>query len=93
MIGPPTCRQIVAGRVCGGETAIHSTDPDRPGVDRETGRILSRQCLSCGHVKMDEPNGKSREQLYNERERTPPKLDDLGKRLREHLMTEPSDDD
>lgn len=65
MIGPPTCRQIVSGRPCGGETAVHSTDP-------VTLRVLSRQCLSCGHVVMDPPNGPSREQLWNERERTLP---------------------
>lgn len=90
MVGPPRCRQPK----CNGETAIHSADPDHPGVDPATGRVLSRQCLACGLVTMDaEIRGKSREQLYNERERTPPKLDDLGKRLREHLMTEASDDD
>ena len=82
MTGPPRCPRPN----CNGETVIHSTD-------EVTGRILSRQCLSCGHVTMDEPNGKSREQLWHERERTPPKLDDLGKRLREHLMTEATDDE
>ena len=87
MTGPPLCRQIMpTGRPCGGETVCHSADP-------VTFRVLSRQCEACGHVKWDEPNGPSREQIWNERERTPPKLDDLGKRLREHLMTEASDDD
>ena len=88
MTGPPTCRQPTpTGRPCGGETVCHSADP-------VTFRVLSRQCESCGYVVYDaEIRGKSREQEYNERERTPPKLDDLGKRLREHLMTEPSDDE
>lgn len=84
MTGPPLCRQPTpTGRECRGETAIHSADP-------VTFRVLSRQCDNCGHVKWDEPNGPSREQIWNERERAAPRDDRLSRLLG---MTEPSDDE